>query len=267
MNQKNKIGIIGCGWLGLPLAKLLIEKNYPVKGSSTSKEKLNELKSFKIDPYLIEITAKEIKGEIILFLKNLDVLVINIPPNMKRNSNTNYSKKIKFIAIQAKKQSVNKIIFVSSTSVYGSNQGKIDYSTEPNPNSKNGFEILKSEKIITENNKCTIIRFGGLIGNSRHPVYSLSKKKEVLNPKAPINLIHLKDCIQIIYTIIKMEAWGKTYLGVSPYHPSKMDYYNNKCKELGLKNINFINNNSINKEITDSKIQTELNYNFIQPEL
>ena len=64
-----------------------------------------------------------------------------------------------------------------------------------------------------------------------------------------------------------MEAWGKTYLGVSPYHPSKMDYYNNKCKELGLKNINFINNNSINKEITDSKIQTELNYNFIQPEL
>jgi len=267
MNQKNKIGIIGCGWLGLPLAKLLIEKNYSVKGSSTSKEKLKELESFKIAPYLIEITDKEIKGEIILFLKNLDVLVINIPPNMRGDSKIDYSRKIELLAIQAKEQSVNKIIFVSSTSVYGSNQGKIDFSTEPNPTSKNGFEILKSEKIISKKNKCTVIRFGGLIGKSRHPVYSLSKKKEVLNPKAPINLIHLKDCIQIIYTIIKMESWGKTYLGVSPYHPSKIDYYNNKCEELGLKKINFINNNSINKEVTDSKIQTELNYTFIQPQL
>ena len=64
-----------------------------------------------------------------------------------------------------------------------------------------------------------------------------------------------------------MEAWGKTYLGVSPYPHSKIDYYNNKCEELGLKKINFINNNSINKEVTDSRIQTELNYTFIQPQL
>ena len=38
--SQNKIGIIGCGWLGLPLAKEFISNNYKVKGSTTTKEKL-----------------------------------------------------------------------------------------------------------------------------------------------------------------------------------------------------------------------------------
>ena len=38
-----KIAIIGCGWLGLPLAKKLIKENFIVKGSTTSKEKISVL--------------------------------------------------------------------------------------------------------------------------------------------------------------------------------------------------------------------------------
>ena len=264
MIQNSKIGIIGCGWLGFPLAKLLLNKNYLIKGSSTSKEKLLELKSNKIDPYYIEITEKRIIGDIDSFLDEIDVLIINIPPKIKSLPSENYSKKIQLIANKAEKRLINKIIFISSTSVYGSNQGKINSSTNPIPNSKNGVEILQSEKIISKNKNCTIIRFGGLIGSNRHPVHSLTKKNEVLNPKAPINLIHLEDCIQIIYSIILKEVWGKICLGVSPYHPTREDYYNTKCEALGLKRINFVNDNTINKEVTDSKILKELNYNFIQ---
>ena len=264
MIQNSKIGIIGCGWLGFPLAKLLLNKNYLIKGSSTSKEKLLELKSNKIDPYYIEITEKGIIGDIDSFLDEIDVLIINIPPKIKSLPNENYSKKIQLIANKAEKRLINKIIFISSTSVYGSNQGKINSSTNPIPNSKNGVEILQSEKIISKNKNCTIIRFGGLIGSNRHPVHSLTKKNEVLNPKAPINLIHLEDCIQIIYSIILKEVWGKICLGVSPYHPTRENYYNTKCEALGLKRINFVNDTTINKEVTDSKILKELNYNFIQ---
>jgi len=44
----NKIGIIGCGWLGLALAKKFVEKGYSVHGSTTTKSKievLNKLRS------------------------------------------------------------------------------------------------------------------------------------------------------------------------------------------------------------------------------
>ena len=267
MIQKNKIGIIGCGWLGLPLAKLLLKKKYSIKGSTTSKEKLQILQNHKINPYLIEIKENEIKGDVDSFMLGLDILIINIPPKMKSNPNSKYSKKVESLNSFIKSKSINKILFISSTSVYGSNQGEVDSNTVPLPNSENGLEILKSEKILNKNKNCTLIRFGGLIGNNRHPVYSLSKKNKVLNPEAPINLIHLEDCIQIIYSIIKKDKWGETYLGVSPYHPKRINYYNKKCRELGLKEIVFENNTLTNKEITDYKIKTELNYDFKHPKL
>jgi hypothetical protein len=93
------------------------------------------------------------------------------------------------------------------------------------------------------------------------------KKKEVLNPNAPINLIHLDDCINIIYNVIKKKAWGKIFLGVAPFHPKKIDYYNEKCEEFGLKKINFIDKHTSKKEVNDSKIQSELGYEFIFPKL
>ena len=50
-----KIAIIGCGWLGLPLAKKLIKENFIVKGSTASKEKISILKTEKIEPFLIDL--------------------------------------------------------------------------------------------------------------------------------------------------------------------------------------------------------------------
>ena len=53
-----KIAIIGCGWLGLPLAKKLIKEIFIVKGSTTSKEKISVLKTEKIEPFLIDLNKK-----------------------------------------------------------------------------------------------------------------------------------------------------------------------------------------------------------------
>ena len=39
----HKIGILGCGWLGFPLAEILIKKGFDVKGTSTSLEKVEQL--------------------------------------------------------------------------------------------------------------------------------------------------------------------------------------------------------------------------------
>ena len=38
-----QVSILGCGWLGLPLAKSLIEKGFSVNGSTTSVEKIPEV--------------------------------------------------------------------------------------------------------------------------------------------------------------------------------------------------------------------------------
>ena len=51
MSLKNRVGIIGCGWLGLPLAKSLIKNNYIVYGSTTKKEKLGLLANENLNPF------------------------------------------------------------------------------------------------------------------------------------------------------------------------------------------------------------------------
>ena len=53
MNSKKTVSILGCGWLGLPLAKLLIAKGFNVKGSTTSEHKLHTLAQYGIASILV----------------------------------------------------------------------------------------------------------------------------------------------------------------------------------------------------------------------
>ena len=266
MNQL-KIAIIGCGWLGLPLAKKLIQENFIVKGSTTSKEKISVLKTEKIEPFLIDLNKNLDKEILNSFLKNVDVLIINIPPKIRKEKTINYYNKIQKITSNNLIKKINNIIFISSTSVYGSKQGKINSQTIPSPDTINGREILKTEKLFDNKNN-TIIRFGGLINETRNPLNHLIKKVEVLNSEAPINYIHLDDCIGIIISVIKKNKWGKKYLGVAPFHPTKKKYFDDLCYKKNIENLNFsLSKTIINKEINDEKINKELNYTFRYPNL
>ncbi len=71
-----KISILGCGWLGFPLAKALIENDFSVKGSTTSTDKIGLLENAGIAPFLIELGENEINGNIDEFLEKSQVLII-----------------------------------------------------------------------------------------------------------------------------------------------------------------------------------------------
>jgi len=254
------------GW-GFPLAKKLIKENFIVKGSTTSKEKISVLKTEKIEPFLIDLNKNLDKEILNSFLNNVNVLIINIPPKIRKEKTINYYSKIQKITSNNLIKKINNIIFISSTSVYGSKQGKINSQTIPSPDTINGIEILKTEKII-ENKNNTIIRFGGLINETRNPLNYLIKKQEVLNSDAPINYIHLDDCIGIILSIIKKNKWGKIYLGVTPFHPTKKNYFDNLCEKKNINKLTFSTKETvIDKEIDDEKIKPELNYTFKYPNL
>ena len=86
--ERKKIAILGCGWLGLPLAKSLLSKGYEVKGSTTSESKLDVLKNAGISPFQIQLEEHQIIGTIEDFLKETNVLVIDIPPGLRREFST-----------------------------------------------------------------------------------------------------------------------------------------------------------------------------------
>ena len=141
----------------------------------------------------------------------------------------------------------------------------ITESTVANATTNNGRQLIEIEQKLKSNPNfnTTILRFSGLFGNDRHPANNLSKRKNISNPEAPINLIHRKDCIQIINTILKKEFWNLELNASYPKHPDKKTYYSNYCKskELPLPKFNSLEK-SKGKIIDSTKLVQLLNYSF-----
>ena len=268
MSGNNKISILGIGWLGFPLAKKLIENDFDVKGSTTSESKLEVLKTNNIQPFQIELSEDEIKGNIEAFLKDSEFLIIDIPPKLRSNPNENFVEKIKLLVTKIEKSTVKKVLFVSSTSVYADSFpiAAIDENSIPNPDSESGKQLFQTEELLLSNKnfQTTILRFAGLIGKNRHPIKFLAGKSNVENPDAPINLIHQEDCIGIISEILnQVKDDNIIFNAVSPQHPTRKAYYAQKAIENNLAIPEFDDSKeSIGKLISSKKIEEVLNYNF-----
>ena len=271
-----KISILGCGWLGLPLAKALIKKGNSVNGSTTSEDKLSILKDARINPFLVILSEVEgnfesdgISENIDSFLAESEILIIDIPPKLRTVDPSSEKKvfveKIKNLIPFIEKSTIQKVLFVSSTSVYGDDNGLVTEETIPNPDTESGKQLVLAEKLLQENQnfETTILRFGGLIGEVRHPVKFLAGKENIENPDAPVNLIHQNDCIGIIEAIINQSNWNEVFNAVAPFHPSRKDYYTQKATQMNLILPKFISEKSnIKKVISNEKIETVLSYKF-----
>lgn len=267
--KRKKISILGCGWLGFPLAKKLQEIGYNVKGSTTSESKLEILKRNGILPFKIEVSENEIEGDIETFLADCAILIVNIPPKLRSDSSDNFEQKIENLIPFIEKSAVSKVLFVSSTSVYADAFPiiEIDENSIPNPDSESGKQLLKAEYLLLTNSnfKTIVLRFGGLIGEDRHPIKFLAGKTGLKNPDAPVNLIHQEDCIGIIEQIVsesRQDMWGKFFNAVSPQHPTRKEYYQKIALAQNLVIPEFDDSLSNGKIIKGAKLKLELNYNF-----
>ena len=276
--NREKIAILGCGWLGLPLAKSLLSKGYDVKGSTTSESKLEVLKDAGISPFQIQLKEHQIIGNIEDFLKETDVLIIDIPPGLRREvSSSNemtFVSKVKTLIPFIEKSGVQKVVFVSSTSVYGDNFPIVEITeeTKPYPDTESGKQLVIAEALLQSNPhfKTTVIRFGGLLGDDRHPVKFLAERTNVENPDAPVNMIEREDCIGIIETVIdkglrqaQSDKWGETFNAVIPQHPTRKAYYHKKAQILNLPLPTFAEDSeSKGKIISSKKVETILGYSF-----
>lgn len=258
------VSILGCGWLGLPLAKVFINSGYEVKGSTTSHQKLSILKSEKIISFQITLNP-DVEGDDLNSFFECDYLIINIPPPRNTNPEEFHLKQIQSVINELKKVRCRKVVFVSSTSVYGNTNSEMDEDSPVNPETASGKALVKVEDYLrTETDfNVTIIRFGGLISEDRNPAYYFAGRKNIPGGNSPVNLIHQTDCIGIIKTIIENEIWNETVNGVSPYHPTKKEFYTKAAANLNLEIPEFDDSIEQYKIVSSIKVKTLLKYEFI----
>ena len=255
------ISILGCGWLGTALGKKFLTKGVAVKGSTASADSYNRLETSGIQTYHIKIEPDRVVVDYKNFF-NTDVLIIAIPPRVE-NVLENFPKQINQIVQLVDETKIEKVLFVSSTSVYQPWNGVVREGDEGNPRKPNGKALIQGEKILMAlpGVKTTVLRLGGLIGYDRNPARFLSGKTDVV-ADTPVNLIHRDDVVQIISELIEKNIWGEVFNACSPQHPTKKEFYSKAAKISGLPApvFNLIQENY--KIVNSDKLIARLGYTF-----
>jgi nucleoside-diphosphate-sugar epimerase len=267
--QKETITILGCGWLGLPLAKALIKEGYSVKGSTTTEERLETMHDAGLEPFLVRLDP-EINGEDITDFLHSDILIVNIPPE-RRDDIIEYHIEQFSSLIDALGQSpVRSVLFVSSTSVYPTLNREVTEEDALEPETLSGQALLLVEDMLMQESgfQTTVLRFGGLIGYDRNPEKYLASMKEIANADQPMNLIHRDDCVKVILEIIRLQQWGEVFNACSPVHPLRREYYTKAAKVTGMPLPPFASSAELSsyKVVNSAKLTKALNYQFLYPD-
>lgn len=263
--MSRKIAIAGLGWLGLPLAQKLQLLGYRVSGSVTRLEKAHQLQRNGWDVYPVTLSEEGVKGAAKALLNEAEVVVVLIPPGLRRNTGSDHVLKMSHLLEEIQRSGVPNCILVSSISVYGQEQGQVTETIIPQPESEAGRQLYQVEQLFMNAPfQSTVVRFGGLFGGSRQPVRYLAGRDNLSGGSAPVNLIHREDCIGIITEIIKQQAWGHVFNAVHPQHPVKAFYYARKAEELNLTAPKFgpDPSGSVFKKVDSIRLTSVLNYQF-----
>ena len=264
--MNKKIAILGCGWLGRPLARMLLGSGHFVNGSTTTVSKLTELQKEGISAYLIK-AEPEISGENLMAFFDVDVLILNIPPGRRRpDVKTFHVLQIKSIIEKALESGIKNILFLSSTSVYPNLDLLINEKTEVGPRRDSGIALVEIEKYLQALTiPVSILRLAGLVGPERLAGRFFAGKKDIPGGLNPVNMVHQLDVIQIISQLLEKEIEKGIYNIVADEHPSRAEFYKSQAKKQGFEIPQFLTDTAINRIISNQKIKEKLAYTFSFP--
>jgi len=243
--------IIGCGWLGKPLAVHLKSRGHEVAGSVRSENQAPDLEvegifTFRYDGIDFSVIPQK--------LQKYDWLIICFPPSKSYH----YSHQVKEIISQVSPET--RILFTSTTGVYSA-KGIIDEEGTINE----GHIVFEAEQFVRNSEKkYVILRLAGLIGGNRHPINQLAGKT-LENGQDPVNLISRNDVIRAIELIIEQEISNELFNLSYPDHPSRADYYTKQALIRSLAPPTFSMGHEKGKQIDGSRIEKMLKYVYLEP--
>ena len=194
MNKKKSVGVIGCGWLGKPLAQELS-------------------KNLHVDCFCRETTKDNSP-----FWQS-DIVIIAI------NTKDNYLETLRKIATLTKPTC--NIFLMSSISIYREFDEDVDESFEITQSSL----IKEAEDLILSlRENVIILRLGGLMGDDR---VAGRWKSAVDFSDGYVNYIHKDDVINIIKKMIENIVNLGIYNLVAPLHPSRQEIHRKNSQKAG----------------------------------
>lgn len=253
-----KVGIIGLGWLGLPLAKSLLNKGFQVVGTTRSRSV--GLAHERFSHVLFDPVQK--KHSNTGYFSDVDVLILAFTPS--KTDEKAYAKDcVRMLDLISP---ACKVIQLSSTSIYPERNATFNESDYPAGSVKTssiGYAELAISSMLRD--RLTIIRLSGLLGPKRYPVTALSKSGKTYQAFDRVNLIHQEDAVGLIEYVIQNKLWNKTINGCATEHPFKGQFYTEMASKLGIDPPLF-EDKKRSERIISNAYSLELGYQYIYPD-
>ena len=240
MLRNKKVALIGCGDIGQRLAKLLMEDSAKPVGFRRQTEHI------KMDMPVVAVDVTDQASVAILSQQRFDYAVISLTPNISAKNKDQdavanayqhtYQQGLKNILAHLNMDSLKKVFWVSSTSVFAQDDHSwINEHSETQPSRTSGQCLLAAEGLMKPlADKGCIIRFAGIYRDGSHRLLK-QLQQGLLAAGADrdyfTNRIHVQDCARMIHFLMKEVERGAAvkpiYIGVddSPVLFSELNAY------------------------------------------
>ncbi|WP_044173202.1 SDR family oxidoreductase [Phytobacter massiliensis] len=265
-----KVAIVGLGWLGMPLALSLTARGWRVTGSKTTQDGVEAARMCGIDSYLLRLEPELVcETDDLDALMNVDALVITLPARRSGSGEGFYLQAVQEIVDSALAYHIPRIIFTSSTSVYGDASGTVKESSARQPVTDSGQTLKELEDWLHNlpGTSVDILRLAGLVGPGRHPGRFFAGKTAP-DGQQGVNLVHLEDVIAAITLLLQAPKGGHIYNLCAPQHPPRAVFYPAMARQLGLPEPQFLDAapDAKGKLVDGNRICNELGFEYNWPD-
>jgi nucleoside-diphosphate-sugar epimerase len=226
--------VVGCGYLGLRVARLWRDAGARVLALTRSPDRATALAAEGIEPVLGDVTTP---GGLPA-LPGVDTLFWGV--GFDRTAGATY-RDVHVTGLGRVLDTVPgdpRVVFSSSTGVWGTDDGAVvDEATPAQPAREAGRVLLEAEALLhaRTGDRGTALRFAGLYGPGRLPRLDDLKAGRPIaaDPDSWLNLVHVDDAARIVVAVAAAPHARQLYV-VSDGHPvRRRDWYAHLAARTG----------------------------------
>ncbi len=273
MTKETNVAIIGCGYVGIEVAKTLTKKGHHVTATTRKPERLDALS--KVAQKSVILRGND-EDEFVPIIVNNETIIITIASDSSEHYESAYLHTAELFRHLALEMDLpRRLVYISSASIYGDHHGRwVDETSSLLAKGEQAKILIDAEKNYTSLEEIgwdvCVLRLADVYGPGR----GISKRVRALldHPIAGsgdqyTNMVHKEDCVGAINYALTHNLTGIYNLSDDD-HPTRKELYDEVSKKGELSGITWDPNlsslHSGSKRISNHKIHGA-GYRFIHP--
>ncbi len=264
-----RVAVLGCGYVGMALIERLTRAGHECVGTTTTPARVDEIRATGARCVVIELAEADRLRELLI---DREIVYLLVAAGARRRDYRGvYLDGAKSVLRAAAGSAVQRIVYTSSTGVYGQDDGSwVDEDSLTEPTSENGGVLLEAEKcLLGSTASVAVLRLSGIYGPGRDPVTRVTRNAgcELNNGDAYVNLIHRDDIVAALVALVDTPYTG--VLNLSDDCPTtRRTYYDELIAAAGAVPIRWVNDAESpgpGKRVRNARVKKALHLTLAHP--